>query len=624
SEVPEKIVHPINYGYFSKTQPRQRFFLDTNSLAVTNQCIYLTLNVLSHHYDAQQSPPLIYFLTLLNSSTLQFFVLHHCQYDQQGRMRLFRESMAKIPFQDRDVKHNPERTRYASQLGEVMIELKGLLYQVVTSWHLTGAYHHHGGGLHGGTATGRRRSVTAASAMRGATSRQGEHFVGAGSAGSGINISGGVGGNQSLMDWIRKGGDAPVGMMTRIKEQVRRMLMTVGTTVTPPLMYTPTMSQSSSLSSITRAARVDAFMADMTDTDTNSVTDTDTDTDDNSQTELWVLPSTTQERFTENPLSWASHQGNGGGSSFESTVTGQIAAARGDVSQGQLYRHLHMSFDQGDIHDPNAFQFQRGITTNAENRAVYDNTLPSSAQFHRPSFTAIPKSLPQTTPSTSSSSPLHYSAAGSELSTECDKIVQAIERAIAMVEMAQWAVDQYGYMLYGIRPKFQKLLELELKLVYGSVIESLVAPSSPATGVVSTTRSTGSEAGISSMPGVSAPWSEYQQQRQEQGPHLTDNAASRLGISVSELHRWDGDDGSVNADNGDSATASDTSSLPVGGPASSGVQQCHQEDSSTLRQPANIPTYAPSILENAQAAAQLLRELLQKYRPGSSLPLERL
>ncbi|OAQ32803.1 hypothetical protein K457DRAFT_39822, partial [Linnemannia elongata AG-77] len=29
----EKIVHPINYGYFSKTQPRQRFFLDTDSLA---------------------------------------------------------------------------------------------------------------------------------------------------------------------------------------------------------------------------------------------------------------------------------------------------------------------------------------------------------------------------------------------------------------------------------------------------------------------------------------------------------------------------------------------------------------------------------------------------------------
>ncbi|KAI7822320.1 hypothetical protein BC939DRAFT_398006, partial [Gamsiella multidivaricata] len=33
SDVPEKIIHPINYGYFSKTQPRQRFFLDNNSLA---------------------------------------------------------------------------------------------------------------------------------------------------------------------------------------------------------------------------------------------------------------------------------------------------------------------------------------------------------------------------------------------------------------------------------------------------------------------------------------------------------------------------------------------------------------------------------------------------------------
>ncbi|KAI8359059.1 hypothetical protein B0O80DRAFT_376569, partial [Mortierella sp. GBAus27b] len=33
SDVPEKIVHPINYGYFSKTQPRQRFFLDKDSMA---------------------------------------------------------------------------------------------------------------------------------------------------------------------------------------------------------------------------------------------------------------------------------------------------------------------------------------------------------------------------------------------------------------------------------------------------------------------------------------------------------------------------------------------------------------------------------------------------------------
>ncbi|CAG8512760.1 10548_t:CDS:10 [Acaulospora morrowiae] len=83
-DVRTKIIHPINYGYFSKNQPRQRFFIDENSVCVTNQ---------------QTTPlPPYFFLGILNSTTIQHFLSHHCKYDQQGRMRLFRENMAKIPY----------------------------------------------------------------------------------------------------------------------------------------------------------------------------------------------------------------------------------------------------------------------------------------------------------------------------------------------------------------------------------------------------------------------------------------------------------------------------------------------------------------------------------------------
>ncbi|KAG0225702.1 hypothetical protein BGW42_004141 [Actinomortierella wolfii] len=136
ADIPCKIIHPINYGYFSKSQPRQRFFLDTSSTAVTNQCIYLTLNSPSpqhQHQNQHQHPPLIYFVTLLNSSVLQYFLLRHCQYDQQGRMRLFRESMAKIPYQPDTI---PERVQYAIQLGEHMVRLKEALYQAVSRLQL--------------------------------------------------------------------------------------------------------------------------------------------------------------------------------------------------------------------------------------------------------------------------------------------------------------------------------------------------------------------------------------------------------------------------------------------------------------------------------------------------------
>ncbi|CAG8493446.1 4479_t:CDS:2 [Cetraspora pellucida] len=83
-DIRTKIIHPINYGYFSKNQPRQRFFIDEDNVCVTNQS---TTGLPPH-----------FFLGLLNSTTIQHFLSHHCKYDQQGRMRLFRENMAKIPY----------------------------------------------------------------------------------------------------------------------------------------------------------------------------------------------------------------------------------------------------------------------------------------------------------------------------------------------------------------------------------------------------------------------------------------------------------------------------------------------------------------------------------------------
>ncbi|CAB4405647.1 unnamed protein product [Rhizophagus irregularis] len=90
-DVQTKIIHPINYGYFSKNQPRQRFFIDEDNVCVTNQCIYFTVKTTT------RLPP-YFFLGILNSTTIQHFLSHHCKYDQQGRMRLFRENMAKIPY----------------------------------------------------------------------------------------------------------------------------------------------------------------------------------------------------------------------------------------------------------------------------------------------------------------------------------------------------------------------------------------------------------------------------------------------------------------------------------------------------------------------------------------------
>ncbi|KAI7906040.1 S-adenosyl-L-methionine-dependent methyltransferase [Cokeromyces recurvatus] len=92
TEVAVKIVHPINCGYFTRTQPRPRFFVDKTRMAVTNQCIYFTIKP---DYPWQDPD---YYCGLLNSILIQFFTKAHCCYDQQGRMRFFGRSMAYIPF----------------------------------------------------------------------------------------------------------------------------------------------------------------------------------------------------------------------------------------------------------------------------------------------------------------------------------------------------------------------------------------------------------------------------------------------------------------------------------------------------------------------------------------------
>ncbi|KAI9314191.1 S-adenosyl-L-methionine-dependent methyltransferase [Dichotomocladium elegans] len=90
-DVPVKIVHPINYGYFTRSQPRQRFFIDRKQLCLTNQCMYFTIKPDCPWQSAE------FFCGLLNSSTVQLFIREHCYYDQQGRTRFFGKHMANIP-----------------------------------------------------------------------------------------------------------------------------------------------------------------------------------------------------------------------------------------------------------------------------------------------------------------------------------------------------------------------------------------------------------------------------------------------------------------------------------------------------------------------------------------------
>ncbi|KAF9140431.1 hypothetical protein BGX30_006532 [Mortierella sp. GBA39] len=628
ADVPEKIVHPINYGYFSKTQPRQRFFLDTDSLAC---------------------PPLMYFLTLLNSTTLQFFVLHHCQYDQQGRMRLFRESMAKIPFQDRDVKNCPERIRYVAELGASMAELKDMLYSVVTGWRLTGSHHSSssgGGGVsqHGGVVGGERRGSTG-----GLASIAIYPAVAAGTSSTAPTSTGGSS-NQGLMDWVRKGGNPPPGLLLRVKDQVRRMLIAQqashprhlyqdpgpaasytaglgGTHVTKarPSSSAPTSSSSSSILHLNKPRGFNAgammgiggggaaFFTD-TDTDTNTFTDTDTDTDDT------MDPWMTSRLEGHVP---AGTMGRSGVYAPDYQSQSQSQSVRGQ-GQHSLARILNMPGD-----DREMSMDEKGTTTSSmpvpipergsrdrrpSFRATVSGGFGRDEEFDEAESKKAAVSVPVSTAMETDLDELYRhnkhhqhqqhhhqqhqmgSVASSssfndhQISHDSDRILQALERAITMVEMVQWAVDQYGYMLYGIRPKFQKLLELELKIIYGSRLESLIVPSTPPPSATA--------------PGVGVGVGVGEDRRA---------VAASLGITAWGLYRWEGDCEPMPSHltpalgSGPASTTSGASSLPSeSAPGNNGRRQL-------------LPTYALQVLENAQSATQLLREIFDQFPALPSL-----
>ncbi|ORZ08825.1 hypothetical protein BCR41DRAFT_325923, partial [Lobosporangium transversale] len=599
-DISEKIVHPINYGYFSKTQPRQRFFLDTNSLAVTNQCIYLTPNPLSQHFNAQPSPPLIYFLTLLNSTTLQFFVLHHCQYDQQGRMRLFRESMAKIPFQDRDVKYNPERMRYASKLGELMIELKDILYAVVAKWQLNTNVDrndqrrlgHSNGSTTDNTSGQRPLGPTRAEVGDeglGKAVRIGDRLV----DGS-ISASVGVGTHTTLLDWVRRGGDAPAGLLVKVRGQIRRMLSSAAVAASSSYR-TPPISQSSSMSSIAHSAQSGGTFGTDTDSDTRASTDTDTETDDN----------------VDSPRSPPLQRA-------DTALNGLPSESRLRLVTGSHMNDLDIRFSDT-MASPEALQ-DNMIAEEDHSTDIYHRRLHSSV-----SFTSDTSTLATT------SATLSHSQAIAD-SEECERILQAIERAVTMLELVQWAIDQYGYMLYGIKPKYQKLLELELKIVYSSTIDALVAPTSPVSNPIPSKRMFGprpDETISETLPDtymvkqqeeVERSSHQYQHQGQHQLQHQpqlleSDSGASRLGIAIPGLHRWDensydsDDDARTGAEhNGDTCDSSYVASFSV----TSTTAPTAPKSGVHLREP-EIPVYGSSILENAQMTVQNLRNFLQQY-----------
>lgn len=529
ADVPEKIVHPINYGYFSKSQPRQRFFLDRTSLAVTNQCIYLTLNTFSLRQDAlhlttSSQELMMYFLTLLNSSTLQFFVLHTCQYDQQGRMRLFRESMAKIPFQDRDLRtNNQHRMQYVVKLGQAMIDLKEVLYDVIKAWRI------------------------------GETS------------GSGSGAGASSGGGQSLLDCIRRGGDIPAGVLDQTRVHIGRML---GQRYSRPA--------TSSSSGVMELAAGAELLAVDTDTDTNSIaTDTDTETDDNSGVSQHRHPFKSQDLWKRDQLNpWNMTQ-----SHSQSGWSGEGSTSH-HHPQYQQHHHIHSPIpmhltsyapaiqrqeevDTMRVHSEgqSSTTSQRSTTTADTSRAT---ALPDQ-QAELP-FAALLSALPNPSPSHSSGSRNRPSSADAIR----DRAVLGLERAILMVDVVQWAVDQYGYMLYGVSSSVQIQLEKELKLVYSSALDELLQSS-----VIQDEKSEAPPAVATADSG-----------QQHESGNRRRPALETLDILLDPLYRWD-------------ATLQST----TGSGSTEGVSAAVRDDLAP-------PTYASSILKNAQIAVSELTDLL--------------
>ncbi|GJJ77492.1 hypothetical protein EMPS_09851 [Entomortierella parvispora] len=532
ADVPEKIVHPINYGYFSKSQPRQRFFLDRTSLAVTNQCIYLTLNTFSLHQDALHlatSPHelMMYFLTLLNSSTLQFFVLHTCQYDQQGRMRLFRESMAKIPFQDRDLRtNNQQRMQYVVRLGQTMIDLKEVLYDTIKAWRI------------------------------------GENFdTGSSGLGTGSGAAASTSGGQSILDCIRRGGEIPVGVLDRTREHLERML---------GRKYSRQAGSSTS-GLVDLTARAGSLTAD-TDTDTNSIiTDTDTETDDNRNISQYRPPVISQDLRTSGQSShWSMAQSHGqSGSSSE-----------GNASHYQQYPLIHSPIPIHPTQHTSSIQRQETanitiVDTRYEGQHRRTPQRPATTDtFHTSTLSDPQADLPLSTllsalPNPSPSFSSGVQSRSSSADAICDRAVRSLERAMLMVEVLQWAVDQYGYMLYGVSSSVQIQLEKELKLVYSSALDEVLQSSivQDSTSVANLTTVTGN----------------LEQQR---GSINKNSALEALDILLTPLYRWD-----------------------LAPPLATGSGSV-EESSSTVTDDLAPPTYASSVLKNAQIAVQQLKDLL--------------
>lgn len=351
--------------------------------------------------------------------------------------------------------------------------------------------------------------------------------------------------------------------------------------------HTPSMSQPSSISSLTRGLRSGTLFTD-TDTDTNTATDTDTDTDD--IVEHKTTPP--QGQYPDAQPNWASPS-----SLLLASATGQLnndaRMPRPNIdrnstetahSQPQPLKNSHYALE------PSALGLDMSL--------VSEEAVRSTDSPRRPSTPLLFVSR------VSSSSP----SSVSELSVECERIMQAVERAVAMVEMIQWSVDQYGYMLYGIGPKFQKLLELELKLVYGSAVESLVMPTSPiASGTAASGRMSGSEPLLGSVGLLKQQALKEQGQGHETEPTaFPETAASRLGITVLGLYRWE-----ESTDGGIQPADLGVKDEKEGGHDRSGAE----ETKPSTRLGLGMPEYASSVLDNARTVVQLLQELLHRY-PG--------
>ncbi|ORY94032.1 hypothetical protein BCR43DRAFT_495751 [Syncephalastrum racemosum] len=125
-DAPAKFVHPINNGYLTKSQPRQRFFLDRQRWCVTNQCVYFTLKDSGSEDEVAEARE-HFFLGLLNSSTLLFLIQENCSYDQQGRTRLFGKQLANIPY----APPSPDDVRAMHTLVRQVITVRTTLFRVL-------------------------------------------------------------------------------------------------------------------------------------------------------------------------------------------------------------------------------------------------------------------------------------------------------------------------------------------------------------------------------------------------------------------------------------------------------------------------------------------------------------